>query len=98
MADKPAQERKRKASSSLRALAQELQIDEKGRNYDMSKEQFSSLLENVRCRYSTPDQRRRAEEAKTTYFALISEITLPPIPVFPVLITGASGPSTAVRS
>ena len=67
MADKPAQEQKRKASSSLRALAQELQIVETRRNYDMSKAQFSSLLENVEGLCSTPDQRRRAEEAKAPH-------------------------------
>ena len=35
----------------------------------MSRVEFSSLLENVVGLCSTPDQRRRAEEAKAEYFA-----------------------------
>ena len=64
MADKPAQTRKRQASASLRAIASELHITGARRNYDMSKADFSSLLEDVLAQSSTPDQRRRAEEAK----------------------------------
>ena len=71
MADKPAQTRKRQASASLRAVASELHITGARRNYDMSKADFSSLLENVLAQSSTPDQRRRAEETKAAYFAML---------------------------
>jgi hypothetical protein len=37
--DKPAQERKRKASTALRALAADLQVEDRGRNNDMTKVQ-----------------------------------------------------------
>ena len=58
MADKPAQARKRQASASLRTLANELQIDARRRNYDMSRVEFSSLLEK-RSREALPTRYRR---------------------------------------
>ena len=51
--DKPAQERKRKASTALRALAADLQVEDRGRNNDMTKVQFASLLEKVDVHCST---------------------------------------------
>ena len=67
--EKPsAQDSKRKASNALRELASELQLAERGRNYDHTKAQFASLLEHVEVQCSTPDQRRRAQEAKALYF------------------------------
>ena len=96
MADKPAQARKRQASASLRTLANELQIDARRRNYDMSRVEFSSLLENVVGLCNTPDQRRRAEEAKAEYFAS-TRLTLPPVPAFPAAVPGGSGASASAQ-
>ena len=67
MSEKPAQARKRQASASLRAVASELNITGTRRSYDMSKADFSSLLKDVLAQSSTPDQRRRAEEAKAAF-------------------------------
>ena len=80
--EKPAQDRKRKASTSLRALAEELHVASRGRNYDLTKPQFASLLVEVEGHCNTPDQRKRAQEAKALYFAAE---TLPPILPLPVL-------------
>ena len=80
--DKPAQDRKRKASNALRVLAEELQVANKGRNYDLTKPQFASLLVWVEGHCSTPDQRQRAQEAKALFFATAA---LPPIPPLPAL-------------
>ena len=90
MTDKPGQERKRKASTALRTLANELQVGGRGRNSDLTKPQFASLLEAVEGHCSTPDQRRRAEEAKALYYA---GARLPPIPLSPTL--AASLPVTS---
>ena len=62
--EKPAQDRKRKASTSLRALAEELHVANRGRNNDLTKPQFASLLVEVEGHCNTPDQRQRAQEAK----------------------------------
>jgi len=80
--EKPAQDRKRKASTSLRALAEELHVANRGRNNDLTKPQFASLLVEVEGHCNTPDQRKRAQEAKALYFAAE---TLPPILPLPVL-------------
>ena len=68
MSEKPEQARKRQASASLRAVASELNITGTRRSYDTSKTVFSSLLKDVLAQSSTPDQRRRAEEAKAVFF------------------------------
>ena len=60
MADKPAQARKRKASSALRELAVELHITEKGRSYDLSKPQFYMLHDRIATLCSTPETCKRA--------------------------------------
>ena len=95
--DRPAQDRKRKASHALRELATELQVKDRGRNNDFTKAQFASLLEHVEVQCSTPDQRRRAQAAKALYF---ETATLPPVPALPVFASGASAssapPSSAV--
>jgi len=93
--DKPAQERKRKASTALRALAADLQVEDRGRNNDMTKVQFASLLEKVDVHCSTPDQRKRAQEAKALYFGAS---TLPLIPPLPSFASGSSGPSATAPS
>ena len=81
MSEKLAQSRKRQASASLRAVASELHITGMRRSYDMSKADFSSLLKDVLAQSSTPDQRRRAEEAKAAYFETAG-VSLPAIPAF----------------
>ena len=86
MSEKPAQSRKRQASASLRAVASELHITGMRRSYDMSKADFSSLLKDVLAQSSTPDQRRRAEEAKAAYFETAG-VSLPAIPAFPAAVT-----------
>jgi hypothetical protein len=90
MSEKPAQSRKRQASASLRAVASELHITGMRRSYDMSKADFSSLLKDVLAQSSTPDQRRRAEEAKAAYFETAG-VSLPAIPAFPAAVTDGNG-------
>ena len=94
MSEKPAQSRKRQASASLRAVASELHITGMRRSYDMSKADFSSLLKDVLAQSSTPDQRRRAEEAKAAYFETAG-VSLPAIPAFPAAVTDGNGPSAS---
>ena len=88
MSEKPAQARKRQASASLRAVASELNITGTRRSYDMSKTDFSSLLKDVLAQSSTPDQRRRAEEAKAAFFGPTA-VSLPVIPARYRRVTGA---------
>ena len=45
-----------------RALPDELQVEGRGRKYDSSKLQSTSLLEKVDARCGAPDQRRRAQD------------------------------------
>ena len=94
MSEKPAQSRKRQASASLRAVASELHITGMRRSYDMSNADFSSLLKDVLAQSSTPDQRRRAEEAKAAYFETAG-VSLPAIPAFPAAVTDGNGPSAS---
>ena len=91
--EKPAQDRKRKASTALREVASELQVANRGRNNDLTKQQFNSILELVESHGSiTAAQRRRVQEAKALYFA---SPTLPPIPGLPGLAPGPPASSAA---
>ena len=93
--DKPAQDRKRKASNALRVFAEELQVANRSRNYDLTKPQFASLLVRVEGHCSTPDQRQRAQEANALVFATAA---LPPIPPLPILACGKHASSAASSS
>ena len=93
MAARPAEERKRKASTALRALAVELHVGNRGRSNDLTKTQFANLLNDVLPLCSTPEQRRRAEEAKALFEA--APVVLPPIPALPVVTAGAPSSSAA---
>ena len=76
----PAQDRKRKAATALRALAEDLQVQDRPRNDDLSKVQFLTLVEKVAVHCSTPDQRQRAQEAKSIIFFwvdLASDFAIP---------------------
>ena len=88
--DRPAQDRKRKASQALRELATELHVTERIRNNDFTKARFATLLENVEGNCSTPDQRARVKEAKALYF---QSKALPPVPALPAFASGASSSS-----
>ena len=83
MAARPAEERKRKASTALRALAVELHVGNRGRSNDLTKTQFANLLNDVLPLCSTPEQRRRADEAKALFEA--APVVLPPIPALPLV-------------
>ena len=94
MAAKPAEERKRKASTALRALAVELHVGNRGRSNDLTKSQFATLFNNVLPLCSTPEQRRCAQEAKALFDA--APVVLPHIPALP-LVT-ASAPSSSASA
>ena len=77
--DKPAQDRKRKASSALRVFAEELQVTNRGRNYDLTKPQFASLLVRVEGHCSTPDQHVKSPLRTYEVEAKTSELSLVPV-------------------
>ena len=64
MSDKPSQKRKRGAATDLRALAGELQLNDRGRNADLNATGFSNLFRPVVASCTTPEQKRRAQGAR----------------------------------
>ena len=81
MSDKPSQKRKREAATDLRALAGELQLNDRGRNADLNATGFSNLFRPVVASCTTPEQKRRAQGARDKYDG--THVTLPTLPQFP---------------
>ena len=80
--------RKRKACTQLRALASELGVPRAGRNADMKRTEFQSLLSSVVEQCRTPDQRERAEDARKLYddeMPVANPDAVVPLPAFPAV-------------
>ena len=65
--------RKRKACKQLRALAFELGVPRVGRNADLKRVDFQSLLSSVMEQCQTPEHRERAEDVRKMYDAEVSD-------------------------
>ena len=71
-----AKDRKRAALSGLRDLASEVGVPVSRRKADISSSDFEALHAQVVAACATEDQKRRAEDARSTY----RSVPLPPVP------------------
>ena len=98
MSAKPAQSRKRKAGADLRALAHEVGVTATGRNYDFNAADFKALLDTVLPSCSTPEQKKRAQDAKELYEQRGAGVeVLPQVPKLPAIVPSGGAASVGAE-